>query len=164
MEESADLRRITRCGGISFIDLLAPTSDPGRVRRVAAAADGGGDGVADGPDGFLYLVSVTGVTGSGSAGRADLEPFVERVRAETPLPLYVGFGVSTPEQARETTRLADGVIIGSQLIRLASGGRAAAETGGAGDGSGGRISGSSGDAAGRIFEFLSGVKDAISTA
>ncbi len=141
LEESADLRRITRCGGLSFIDLLAPTSDTDRVRRIAAAAGGGAGGAGD--TGFLYLVSVTGVTGSGNAGRADLEPFVARVRAETTLPLYVGFGVSTAEQARETARLADGVIIGSQLIRLASEGPAAG-------------------AAARIGEFLSGVKEAIS--
>ncbi len=168
LEESADLRRITRCGGLAYIDLLAPTSDTGRVRRIAAAAAGGGGGGdivdagdtggagdtgnagdagdgANGPDGSLYLVSVTGVTGSGSAGRADLEPFVARVRAETTLPLYVGFGVTTVEQARETARLADGVIIGSQLIRLAADGPAAG-------------------AAGRISQFLSGVKEAISRA
>jgi len=143
LEESADLRRITRSGGLSFIDLLAPTSDTGRVRRIAAAAGGGGDAGGAGDTGFLYLVSVTGVTGSSSAGSADLEPFVARVRAETTLPLYVGFGVSTAEQARETARLADGVIIGSQLIRLASEGPAAG-------------------AAARIGEFLTGVKEAIS--
>ena len=138
LEESADLRRITRSGGLSFIDLLAPTSDDDRVRRIAAAAAGaGGDG------GFLYLVSVTGVTGSGSAGSADLEPFVARVRAATTLPLYVGFGVSTAQQARDTAQLADGVIIGSQLIRLAADGAAAG-------------------AAARISEFLTGVKEAIS--
>jgi tryptophan synthase alpha chain len=142
LEESADLRRITRSGGLSYVDLLAPTSDTDRVRRIAAAA-GGGDAGDGGDTGFLYLVSVTGVTGSGNAGRADLEPFVARVRAETTLPLYVGFGVSTAEQARETARLADGVIIGSQLIRLASEGPAAG-------------------AAARIGEFLSGVKEAIS--
>jgi len=143
LEESADLRRITRSGGLAFIDLLAPTSDTGRVRRIAAAAGGGGDAGGAGDTGFLYLVSVTGVTGSSSAGSADLEPFVARVRAETTLPLYVGFGVSTAEQARETARLADGVIIGSQLIRLASEGPAAG-------------------AAARIGEFLTGVKEAIS--
>ena len=134
LEESADLRRITRDGGLSYIDLLAPTSDTGRVRRIASAAEGGG---------FLYLVSVTGVTGSPGAAGADLEPFVARVRAGTALPLYVGFGVSTPEQARETARLADGVIIGSELIRLASGvpPERAAE---------------------RIGGFLTGVKEAMS--
>jgi tryptophan synthase alpha chain len=106
------------------------------LAKIAAAAGGG----------FLYLVSVTGVTGSGQDPAADLESFVSRVRAEADLPLYVGFGVSTPEQARRIAGVADGVIIGSQLIRLvndAPSGAAAVE---------------------RVNGFLSGVKKAVSAA
>jgi tryptophan synthase alpha chain len=134
LEESADIRRIVTGAGLEYIDLVAPTSGPERLAKIAAAAGGG----------FLYLVSVTGVTGSGQDPAADLESFVSRVRAETHLPLYVGFGVSTPEQARRIAGVADGVIIGSQLIRLvneAPSGAAAVE---------------------RVNGFLSGVKKAVS--
>ena len=134
LEESTDIRRIVRAGGLALIDLVAPTSSARRVARIADAADGGA---------FLYLVAVTGVTGAAAAPPADLEPFVARVRGESRLPLYVGFGVSTQAQARQVTRLADGVIIGSQLVRLAGDGPAR-------------------DAPGRVAAFLTGVKEAIS--
>jgi tryptophan synthase alpha chain len=142
LEESADIRRIVRGGGLDYIDLVAPTSSAERVRRIAAAAAGNGAG--GGQSAFLYLVSVTGVTGTRSATASDLEPFVSRVRRETGLPLYVGFGVSTADQAREVARLADGVIIGSQLIRLSDEGRTA------------------GNAGERVGAFLSGIKETIS--
>ncbi|MGD8415193.1 MAG: tryptophan synthase subunit alpha, partial [Candidatus Latescibacterota bacterium] len=110
LEESTDIRRIVRAGGLDLIDLVAPTSSDDRVRRIAEVADGAG---------FLYLVSVTGVTGSAGAVAADIEPFVARVRGLAGLPLYVGFGVSTEAQARQIVQFADGVIVGSQLVRLA---------------------------------------------
>ena len=101
LEESTELRReLARCGA-AFIDLIAPTSGTRRIQRITAAADG-----------FVYLVSVAGVTGMRSSLSSDLGGFVSRVRAHTDLPLYVGFGVSTPEQAREASRHADGVIVG----------------------------------------------------
>jgi tryptophan synthase alpha chain len=134
LEESGDIRRIVTAAGLSLVDLVAPTSSPERVRRIAAAARGSA---------FLYLVSVTGVTGAAGADPRALEPFVDRVRVETDLPLYVGFGVSTPAQAREVTRLADGVIIGSRLVRLIGDGPAR-------------------EAPGRVAAFLEGVKEAIS--
>jgi tryptophan synthase alpha chain len=136
LEESGDIRRILGAGGLILIDLVAPTSDTGRVRRIAGAADGGA---------FLYLVSVTGVTGSGRARDGELESFVARVRGHTTLPLYVGFGVSTAAQARSIACFADGVIVGSQLIRLARDGpaRGAAE---------------------RVGAFVTGVKEAMATA
>ena len=68
--------------------------------------------------GFIYLVSVTGVTGAREVLPADLEAFVARVRKVTTQPLCVGFGISTPEQARQVARIADGVIVGSRLIQL----------------------------------------------
>jgi tryptophan synthase alpha chain len=135
LEESADIRGIVAAAGLAYVDLVAPTSGTDRIRAIVAAA---GDG------GFLYLVSVTGVTGSGQDPSADLESFVARVRGETSLPLYVGFGISTPEQARRVAGAADGVIIGSQLIRLL--GEPPAE----GD-----------EAVRRVGEFLTEVKRAV---
>ncbi|MCK4546835.1 MAG: tryptophan synthase subunit alpha [Candidatus Eisenbacteria sp.] len=112
VEEAGEIRRALSENGIPLIDLVAPTSSGSRIERIASAADG-----------FLYLVSVTGVTGVRSALSGDLGGFVERVRERTELPLYVGFGVSTPEEARETARHADGVIVGSALIRIIQGAR-----------------------------------------
>jgi len=107
LEESAPLRGAFDSAGITYIDLLAPTSGDDRIGRVVAEAAG-----------FLYLVSVTGVTGVRSPRAGDLEGFVANVRGRTKLPLYVGFGISDADKARSITALADGVIIGSALIRI----------------------------------------------
>ncbi len=117
VEESAPIRASFSRAGVALVDLVAPTSGEERIRRIAAVADG-----------FLYLVSLTGVTGARSALADDLPAFVGRVRAASALPLYVGFGVSTAEQAAQISQSADGVIIGSALIRILqeSGSRAAA--------------------------------------
>jgi tryptophan synthase alpha chain len=88
--------------------LVAPTSGDARVREIAQASEG-----------FVYAVSITGVTGTHSAERADVEGIVERVRAATDTPVYVGFGVSTPEAAAQVATASDGVIIGSRLMQLA---------------------------------------------
>jgi tryptophan synthase alpha chain len=69
--------------------------------------------------GFVYLVSVTGITGARDALPADLAAFVRRVRVVTDKPLAVGFGISKPEQAARVARLANGVIVGSAIVRLA---------------------------------------------
>jgi len=107
LEESRDIKAAVRAGGLDYVDLLAPTSGPDRIARAA-----------DGAEGFLYLVAVTGVTGAHQALDADLDGFIGRVRATTKVPLFVGFGVSTPEQAAHVAGSADGVIIGSRLVRL----------------------------------------------
>lgn len=91
--------------GLTYIYLLAPTSNPKRIAAVAARARG-----------FIYLVSVTGVTGARQTFETDLAAFVGRVRAHTDIPLAIGFGISTPEQAAAVGHLADGVIVGSALI------------------------------------------------
>lgn len=70
--------------------------------------------------GFVYLVSVTGITGARTRLPTDLGAFVRRVRAVTDKPLAVGFGISTPEQAGQVAALADGVVVGSALVRLAA--------------------------------------------
>jgi tryptophan synthase alpha chain len=100
--ERPDLRRI---------QLVAPTSTDERLRLAAADTDG-----------WLYLVTVTGTTGT----RAELSPalagLVERARATTDLPLYAGFGISTPDHARAAAELVDGVVVGSRAVEIAESG------------------------------------------
>jgi len=105
-EESDDLRQVLRAHGIDLIFLLSPTADDARVRAVAGQGSG-----------FLYLVSLVGVTGARDRLPAELEAFVTRVRSITDLPLAVGFGIGTPDQAARVARIADGVIVGSALIK-----------------------------------------------
>ncbi|HEU0298191.1 MAG TPA: tryptophan synthase subunit alpha [Longimicrobium sp.] len=90
---------------LDLIRLVAPTTRPARVREIAAAARG-----------FLYYVSRTGVTGARTELQAGLEREVEEVRAVTSVPVAVGFGISTPEQAAAVARVADGVVVGSALV------------------------------------------------
>lgn len=104
-EEAEALDSLTAEAGLSLVHFLAPTSNEARIDRVAPQARG-----------FIYLVSVAGVTGARSQVQADLASFVNRVRAKTAVPLAVGFGISTPQQAAEVGQLADGVIVGSALI------------------------------------------------
>lgn len=107
-EEADDLENLAFAAGLCLIHFLAPTSSPERIEKVAARAQG-----------FIYLVSVTGVTGARQTMGADLADFVNRVRAKATVPLAVGFGIGTPDQARAVGALADGVIVGSQLINTA---------------------------------------------
>ena len=111
-EESDALQSALRSQGIDLILLLAPTSDDGRLRLVAERTDG-----------FLYLVSLTGVTGARDRLPPDLESFVARVRLVTDLPLAVGFGISTPAQAAQIARIADGAIVGSALLKAIGAGK-----------------------------------------
>jgi len=106
-EEGAELEAITRKHSLDLIYLLAPTSTEERIAVVAERSRG-----------FIYLVSLTGVTGTRRALPPELENFVKRVRQKTKQPLCVGFGVSNPEQASRIARIADGVIVGSRLIQL----------------------------------------------
>ncbi len=107
VEEAADLQAAARACDVDVVLLAAPTSTESRLARIAAAASG-----------FIYCVSTTGVTGARAALRSDLPEFVARVRRHTSLPLAVGFGVSTAEQAGAVARYADGVIIGSALVDI----------------------------------------------
>lgn len=134
VEESTELRGACADAGLDYVDLLAPTSSNERVARIAAEATG-----------FVYLVSMTGVTGASERLSTNVGPFVERVRAHTRTPLYVGFGISTPAQAADVAAVADGVIIGSQLIRLVA------------DAEGPE----SGEAVDRVGAFLGDVKRAL---
>lgn len=106
-EEAEALDATVRKRGLDLIYLLSPASAPERTRLVTASSRG-----------FVYLVSLLGVTGARDSLPAGLEEFVGRVRRETEKPLCVGFGISTPEEARRVSRVADGVIIGSRLVQL----------------------------------------------
>ena len=100
-------KAISQGQGLDLIYLLAPTSTEERIRLAAQRSRG-----------FIYLVSVTGVTGARDRVPADLKAFVSRVRKLATQPLCVGFGISTPEQAGQIARIADGVIVGSRIIQL----------------------------------------------
>ena len=110
-EEAHELETMATEAGLSLIHFLAPTSNQSRIDRVTAQARG-----------FIYLVSVTGVTGARSRVQTDLAEFVNKVRGQTAVPLAVGFGISTPKQAAEVGHLADGVIVGSALINAVDAG------------------------------------------
>jgi tryptophan synthase alpha chain len=106
-EEGEELEKSTRRHGLDLVYLLSPASTEERIRLVTSRSSG-----------FIYLVSLTGVTGARDKLSEELESFVARVRKRTEKPLCVGFGVSTPEQARRVARVADGVIVGSRIIQL----------------------------------------------
>jgi len=106
-EEAGDLRAAAERAGLDLIALLAPTTPPSRIRRIAEAASG-----------FLYLVSVLGVTGGRATLPAELPGLVASVREVTTLPVGVGFGVQSPEQAAWVASFADAVIVGSALARV----------------------------------------------
>jgi tryptophan synthase alpha chain len=92
---------------VDLIRLIAPTT---RADRIATALQGA--------QGFVYLVARLGVTGARSSLAADLGTSISRVRQVTSLPVAVGFGISTPEQARSVGRMADGVVVGSALVDI----------------------------------------------
>jgi tryptophan synthase alpha chain len=96
------------------VQLVAPTSTDERLALAAAQTDG-----------WLYLVTLTGTTGVRSELSPALAGLVERARARTKLPLYAGFGISTPEHARAAAALADGVVVGSRAVEVAEEGPAA---------------------------------------
>ncbi len=106
-EEGSELESIAQNHGIDLIYLLAPTSTEERIQLVAEKSRG-----------FIYLVSVTGVTGARDNLPPDLEDFVTRVRRVASQPLCIGFGISTPKQAKQIAKIADGVIVGSRIIQL----------------------------------------------
>ena len=106
-EEGEELEAVTEKYNLDLIYLLAPTSTKERIVLVAARSRG-----------FIYLVSLTGVTGARQTLPSGMENFVKRVRQKANQPLCIGFGVSNPEQASRIASVADGVIVGSRLIQL----------------------------------------------
>jgi tryptophan synthase alpha chain len=105
VEAEPELRRV---------QLVAPTTPSSRIRLAAERTDG-----------WLYLVAVTGTTGARETASPQLAGLVERARAVTELPLYAGFGISTPEQAAAAVALADGIVVGSRAVQIAEDGGAA---------------------------------------
>jgi tryptophan synthase alpha chain len=104
-DERPELRRV---------QLIAPTSTDERIRLAGETTDG-----------WLYLVTVTGTTGARGALSPSLPPLVERARRLTNVPLYAGFGISTPEHARAAAELADGIAVGSRAVEVAEDGAGA---------------------------------------
>jgi tryptophan synthase alpha chain len=109
-EEAGELRAEAAGADLATTFLCAPTSSDDRIRRICEATTG-----------FVYLVALRGVTGARATLPPDLAAFVKRVRRATEKPLCVGFGISTPEQAKTVGRLADGVIVGSALLQAVTG-------------------------------------------
>jgi len=106
-EEAGDLEAAARKSGLHVVSLLAPTSTEERIELVSKHASG-----------FVYCVSVTGVTGARAALSEQLPGFVARVRARTALPLAIGFGISSREHVQEVGGLADAAVIGSAFVNL----------------------------------------------
>lgn len=105
-EEKEEFARTCEAAGIAFISLIAPTSEE-RIAMIARDADG-----------FIYLVSSLGVTGVRSEITTDLDSIVEQIRAVTDTPVAIGFGISTPEQAKSMASKSDGAIVGSAIIKI----------------------------------------------
>ncbi|GAC1443724.1 MAG: tryptophan synthase subunit alpha [Chloroflexota bacterium] len=106
-EEQGELRKNAQARTMHVIQMVAPTSTPERIARVCSTASG-----------FIYCISVAGVTGTRDGVAAAVRPLVDRIRANTNVPISVGFGISTPDGAREVGQFADGVIVGSALINV----------------------------------------------
>jgi tryptophan synthase alpha chain len=109
LEEAGELRAECDAHGLALVPLVAPTTPPGRLAAIGASARG-----------FLYTVSVVGTTGERDALAARFAQVIARARASTEVPVAIGFGISTPQQARQAADAgADGVIVGTRLVRAA---------------------------------------------
>jgi len=106
-EESLELRRVTRKNNVALIHLAAPTSSMKRLKSIASASTG-----------FIYYVSLTGTTGARERLPKDLSFNLNKIRKITRKPVCVGFGISRPEQVASTSKLAEGVIVGSAIIKV----------------------------------------------
>ena len=107
-EEKAEFLPLCRRYGVDLISMIAPTSE-NRIAKISSEAEG-----------FLYIVSSLGVTGTRTEITTDLAPMIKIVRENTKIPCAIGFGISTPEQASKMSKLADGVIVGSAIIKIIS--------------------------------------------
>lgn len=106
-EQADEVRQPMQEVGLSRITLLAPTTPDDRMAQLAAQGEG-----------FLYYVSMTGVTGTAQVDPAEIEAAVKRLRSQSPVPVAVGFGVSTPADAEAIARFADAVVVGSALVKV----------------------------------------------
>jgi tryptophan synthase alpha chain len=107
LEEQGEIAEALAGKGLALVPLVAPTTPPPRLAAICAAARG-----------FVYVVSTRGVTGEREGLPAELKAFVAAVKERASVPAAVGFGIATPEQAAEVGAIADGVIIGSRLVRV----------------------------------------------
>lgn len=115
-EEDAELCLPAQAAGLNFIRLATPTTDARRLPKVLQNTSG-----------FVYYVSITGITGAAAAQAGDVGPEVARIKRSTDLPVIVGFGISTPEGARAIASVADGCVVGSAIVKAISDGRPLAE-------------------------------------
>ncbi len=106
-EEDGELGPALRAAGVALIRLATPTSDAARLPTIL-----------DGSSGFVYYVSVAGITGKQQAGQDSIDAAVALLRSATDLPIAVGFGVRSPEQAAAIAKVADGVVVGSALVEV----------------------------------------------
>ncbi|MDR0809856.1 MAG: tryptophan synthase subunit alpha [Gemmobacter sp.] len=115
-EEDAELCLPALAAGIDFIRLATPTTDDRRLPKVLQNTSG-----------FVYYVSITGITGAAAAQAAEVAPEVARIKAATDLPVVVGFGITTPENAEAIAGIADGCVVGSAIVKEIGAGRPVAE-------------------------------------
>ncbi|MBZ0130666.1 MAG: tryptophan synthase subunit alpha [Rhodobacteraceae bacterium] len=115
-EEDEELCLPASAAGMNFIRLATPTTDARRLPKVLQNTSG-----------FLYYVSITGITGAAEANAGIVAPEVARIKASTDIPVVVGFGIKTPESAEAIARVADGVVVGSAIVDLIGNGRPVAE-------------------------------------
>lgn len=105
-EEKAELQSVAKNYGIEVVSLIAPTSED-RIKTIASDAEG-----------FVYAVSSLGVTGVRAEIKPDLESITKAIKSATDVPVAIGFGISTPEQAKKYSQIADGVIVGSAIVKI----------------------------------------------
>jgi tryptophan synthase alpha chain len=105
-EEDAELCLPAQAAGLNFIRLATPTTDAKRLPKVLQNTSG-----------FVYYVSITGITGAAAAQASDVAPEVARIKAATDLPVIVGFGITTPEAAQAIAAVADGCVVGSAIVK-----------------------------------------------
>jgi tryptophan synthase alpha chain len=115
-EEDAELCIPAQKAGLNFIRLATPTTDAKRLPKVLTNTSG-----------FVYYVSITGITGAAAAQAVDVAPEVARIKRSTELPVIVGFGITTPEAARTIAGVADGCVVGSAIVKLIGEGKSAAD-------------------------------------
>jgi tryptophan synthase alpha chain len=115
-EEDSELCLPAQAAGLNFIRLATPTTDAKRLPKVLTNTSG-----------FVYYVSITGITGAAAASAGDVAPEVTRIKASTSLPIIVGFGISTPEASQAIAAVADGCVVGSAIVKLIGEGRPVAE-------------------------------------
>ncbi|MFN0116031.1 MAG: tryptophan synthase subunit alpha [Paracoccaceae bacterium] len=111
-EEDAELCIPAQAAGLNFVRLATPTTDDRRLPKVLTNTSG-----------FVYYVSITGITGAGAAEAGEVGPEVARIKRATDLPLVVGFGIRTPEVARAIASVADGCVVGSAIVKMVGDGR-----------------------------------------